>query len=326
MFIGLDIGGTKVAGVARERDGLVAARRSWPSPTGAYDAAVGRLAHLVEQLAGGRPVEAVGVALAGFLDQDRTQVLQSPNLGWPPAPLLADLSGRLGVPVTLENDGSAAAWAEHCAGDRAVQTLVMFTLGTGVGGGVVCGGELLTGAKGIAGELGHLVVDPGGRTCVCGGRGCLDAYSSGRAFMATVRDRLTEDPAASRALMTACGGDPAALTGADVTRALELDDAVCRDAVQDNARWLARAVQAVCRICDPDQIVVGGGLASLGPPLLRALEHASEPLLALGAVSSRPALRLASLGGWAGAHGAADLAVQRCTNWTAADTRDDQHP
>ena len=135
-----------------------------------------------QQATGPHPVQAVGLAVAGWLSADREQLITAANLGVAGVPLRRDLEQRLGLPVTVDNDGNAAALAEARAGSgRQARMLVMLTLGTGVGGGIVTSDRLLTGAAGLAGELGHLPSISNGPSCPCGGRGCLEVYASGPA-------------------------------------------------------------------------------------------------------------------------------------------------
>ena len=137
------------------------------------------IAEVVGELAASREVEAVGVGAAGFVDAERSAVLFAPNLAWRDEPLRAAIEGRCGLPVVIENDANAAAWAEARFGaGRGEDHVVVLTVGTGIGGGVVLGGRLLRGRFGVAGEIGHINIVPDGRRCGCGWR---DAGSSTRA-------------------------------------------------------------------------------------------------------------------------------------------------
>ena len=194
VTIGVDLGGTKLVAAIVDADGRVSSLRRWPGRVSGYDDALGAITALAGELrqdaeAAGDTVVAVGVAIAAFLTADRDRVRDATNLtGWRDRPLRADLSERLGLPVVIENDADAAVWGEYVHGAaRGEPCVVMATVGTGIGGGIVVGGALVRGGFGLAGEFGHLVVVPDGRPCGCGTRGCLEAYASGTALTRSVR-------------------------------------------------------------------------------------------------------------------------------------------
>src|SRR5664279_5048244 len=181
LTIGVDVGGTTVAaGVVDERGGVLAsAVRDTPSddPGKTEDVIVA----LVAELAAFHDVEAVGVGAAGFVDAQRSIVLFAPNLAWRDEPLRAAIEGRCDLPVVIENDANAAAWAEAKFGaGRGEDEVVVLTVGTGIGGGIVLGGRLLRGRFGVAGEIGHINIVPDGRRCGCGLASCSAARPGGR--------------------------------------------------------------------------------------------------------------------------------------------------
>ena len=183
LVIGVDLGGTKLAAGLVDSHGHVIAQARWPRPSRAYEQAL----DAIEALAGelheraadrGARVVAAGVAAAALFDAGRTTVLYAPILEWRNRPFLSDLTKRLELPVVVENDANAAAWGEYRHGAGAGERcLVLVTLGTGVGGGVVIEGRLLSGGAGIAAELGHLKVGSDGRACPCGREDCLEQYA-----------------------------------------------------------------------------------------------------------------------------------------------------
>ena len=183
-LLGLDLGGSTVRAVVTGPGGVLHRAKVRHTARG-YPAVLALLEQVVgqcQQAIAPRPVRAAGVAVAGWLSADREQLIAAANLGVTGAPLRLDLEQRLGMAVTVDNDGNAAALAEARAGaGRQARMLVMLTLGTGVGGGIVASGRLLTGAAGLAGELGHLPCADDGPPCACGGRGCLEIYASGPA-------------------------------------------------------------------------------------------------------------------------------------------------
>lgn len=226
LTLGIDIGGTKIAGGLVDESGTVLAcvRRETPGHTVAAveQAVVG----VVEELMARAIAEsygtaiAVGIGAAGWVSADRSTVLFSPHLAWRNTPLRALLDQRVSLPVWVDNDANAAAWAEYRFGAaRGHDTAACVTLGTGIGGGVISGGRLVRGAFGVAGEWGHTRVVPDGRRCVCGNRGCWEQYASGRALARAGRELIEVAPAAASVLLGMADGDGARLTGADVTAA-----------------------------------------------------------------------------------------------------------
>ena len=213
LAIGVDIGGTKVAaGVVDEEGGVLAlVRRPTPGDVAGTEDAI---ADCVAELADRYDVVAVGIGAAGWIANDRATVLFSPHLAWRDEPLKEALAGRIGLPVTVENDANAAAWAEYRFGAaRGERVVCIVTLGTGIGGGLVVSGTLYRGAFGVAGEWGHMQVVPDGRRCACGNRGCWEMYASGTALARDARELAEVSPVAAHRLLELAGGDPAALTG-----------------------------------------------------------------------------------------------------------------
>jgi glucokinase len=311
-MIGLDIGGTKISGSVVDPDGTILAKGRKDTPAQDPVAIVEAAATLIRELSFEREIAAVGVACAGFIDRTGSTVLFAPNLAWRDLPLKQLLESALHLPVTIENDANAAAWGEFRFG-AAVGTddMVLVTVGTGIGGGVVTNGVLLHGAFGIAAELGHMRVVPGGLRCGCGNRGCWEQYASGTALVREARELvLSETPHAAR-LSELCGGDPDGLTGPDVTRAAAEGDPAALELVSDLGTWIGEGAASVAAVLDPELIVLGGGVAEAGGLLV-------DPAVAafrrhLTGRGHRPEARfvLASLGNDAGMIGVADLAARR---------------
>jgi len=309
-MIGLDIGGTKISGCVINSDGTILAkgRKDTPAldPVGIIETA----ATLIRELSFEREIAAVGVACAGFIDRTGSTVLFAPNLAWRDLPLKQLLESALHLPVTIENDANAAAWGEFRFG-AAVGTddMVLITVGTGIGGGVVTNGVLLRGAFGIAAELGHMRVVPGGIRCGCGNRGCWEQYASGSSLVREARELvMSESPHAAR-LSELCGGDPDGLTGADVTLAAAEGDPAALELMSDLGTWVGEGAASVAAILDPELIVLGGGVAEAGGLLVDpAVAAFRRQLTGRG---HRPEARfvLASLGNDAGMIGVADLAA-----------------
>ena len=195
LAIGVDIGGTKVAAGVVDDDGRILARLRRDTP--AHDPAKTEdvIADCIGELSAEHEIEAAGLGAAGFVDAARSTVLFAPNLAWRNEPLRAAVEQRTGLPVVVENDANAAAWGETRFGAGHGQPhTVTLTVGTGLGGGVVLGGELVRGAFGAAAEVGHVNLVPDGRPCGCGLRGCWEQYASGRALVHEARERAARSP------------------------------------------------------------------------------------------------------------------------------------
>lgn len=309
--IGLDIGGTKISGCVVGPDGTILARGRKDTPAQDTEAIVGAAATLIRELSFEREIAAVGVACAAFINRTGSTILFAPNLAWRDLPLKQLLESALHLPVTIENDANAAAWGEFRFGAAAgTADMVFVTVGTGIGGGVVTNGVLLHGAFGVAAELGHMRVVPGGLRCGCGNRGCWEQYASGTALVREARELvISETPHAAR-LSELCAGDPAELTGPDVTRAAAEGDPAALELMSDLGTWIGEGAASVAAILDPELMVLGGGVAEAGALLI-------DPAVAafrrhLTGRGHRPEARfvLASLGNDAGMIGVADLAAR----------------
>jgi glucokinase len=311
--IGLDIGGTKISGCVIDGQGAVLARGRRHTPASDPDAIAKEAADLIRELCLGHKVDAVGVACAGFIDRSRSTVLFAPNLAWRDEPFKAQLESILHLPVLLENDANAATWGEFRFGAAAdADDLVMVTVGTGIGGGVVVDGVLMRGAYGLAAELGHLRVVPDGIRCGCGNRGCWEQYASGSALVREARELVVSGTPHAARLSELCGGDPAALSGPDVTAAALEGDPASIELLADVGVWIGEGLASVAAILDPELIVLGGGVSEAGSLLMDpAIAAFRRQLTGRG---HRPEARfaLASLGNDAGMIGVADLAAGAC--------------
>ena len=177
--IGIDIGGTKIAGALVDAEGQIVLEERVPSPAGDPEAMVDAVVGLIERLSANHEVIGAGVAAAGFIDADQSTIIYAPNISWRNEPFKAKLEAKLSIPVIIENDANAAGWAEYRYGaGRGYKHMIMLTIGTGVGGAIIADSHMLRGGFGIAGELGHLRVVPNGRACGCGQNGCLRWISS----------------------------------------------------------------------------------------------------------------------------------------------------
>lgn len=272
--VGIDIGGTKLVAAALDAEGGVLERRRMSTPATEGDALLAVVVELVTALAGDRRAP-VGVGIAGLVDLDGV-VRYGPNIGVRDLPLGQLLAEQTGRHVVVGNDATVAAFAEARVGAAVGHDdVVMFTLGTGVGGGLVVGGEVVRGRNGGAGELGHVIVHEGGRACPCGNRGCVEAYASGASIGLQARERLVD-----REISSSLREVPE-LDGRDVTLAAAAGDAFAIDLLADAGHWLGVAMASVVNALDPSIVVVGGGAAIKSAPFVlpAATESMTERLM-----------------------------------------------
>lgn len=318
LTIGLDIGGTKIAGAVVDDHGTIVARARRDSGQGG-EVITGVCADIVRELRSDHPdVDAVGLAVAGFVDTRAGRVAYGTNLGLFDDPMGERLESLVHLPVVLDNDANAAAYGEFRYGaGRDAQHMLLVTVGTGIGGGIVIDGELLRGASGFAAEIGHMRVVPDGRPCGCGNRGCWEMYASGRALTRSARSLIkTETPHAAR-LRAACNGHADTLKGEQVTELALAGDLASIEILEDLGTWLGVGAAQLAAILDPGLVVVGGGVVSAGDLILGPARHAlGRHLTARG---HRPPLDVvpAHLGNDAGMIGAAALADARRAASTA---------
>jgi glucokinase len=309
LTVGVDVGGTKIAaGVVDEAGKLLASTRR-DTPAEDTGGVLAGIADAVRELAGIHDVVGVGVGAAGFVDAARSTVLFAPNLAWRGENLRAKLSALLDLPVVVENDANAAAWAESRFGaGRDHDNLAVLTLGTGIGAGVVLGGRLLRGGFGLAAEVGHIILVPDGRRCGCGLQGCLEQYGSGRALVAEARDVATHSPAFAAGLLSAAGGDPAAISGKMITTAARAGDVAALGCFDALGRWLGRGLAQIATVLDPELFVIGGGVSAAQQVLQERVDASFHRHLTGRGHRPVAEVRIAELGWEAGMIGAADLA------------------
>jgi glucokinase len=308
--LGIDIGGTKVAGGVVAPDGTIldTARRSTPGRS--VSAAEDAIADVVDELAArhGGPLVGVGVGAAGWFDRTGDTVLFSPHLAWRNQALRKELDGRLERPLWVGNDADAAAWAEYRYGAaRGSDLALVITLGTGIGGGIVLDGRLQRGAHGVAGEWGHMRVVPDGRLCACGNRGCWEQYASGTALGHTAREVAQNSPAAAADLLDRVGGDADRLTGEVVATAARAGDPLANELICEVGAWLGQGIADLSAVLDPEVVVIGGGVSVLGEMVLAPARERLERALPGRGFRPGPRVVAAQLGAQAGLVGAADL-------------------
>jgi len=270
LLLALDFGGTKhTAGLLRLGERAWASHSrvfSPPGADGAYDQATMRsMAHGLLSQAPGK-LAAIGVSFGGPVDAQRGLVRLSHHVpGWEETPLRQMLESEFGVPVAVDNDANVAAFGEWRFGaGQGATSLLYVTVSTGIGGGWVLEGRVWSGADGMAGEIGHVVVNPGGRPCVCGKQGCLEAEACGPALAAKARARLAADPAAGPVLAGLAGGNPDAVTGEMLARAAAAGDPLALAVLDEGATMLGAGLGGAINLVNPQRVVLGGGVTKSG--------------------------------------------------------------
>ena len=312
--IGIDLGGTYV------KFGLLDDQRQ-PSeifqlrtPAGAKDV-IRQMVHgartlMAENDLVDSDIVGVGIGSPGPLNVRDGMIIAMPNIpGMDNCPIRDRVSDGLGLPAVLENDANAAAYGEFlCGAGQDVRSVVLLTLGTGVGSGIITDGRILHGAHDIGGEMGHMIVQPGGEPCGCGQRGCLESYSSASNVARRARRRIEQE--GGTGVLAAVLKQKGEIDAKDVEQAALAGDELAAAVWDDCARYLAVACVNICRALDPDSIILGGGMIKAGEALLAPLrEHFGRMHWRL--TPPRTRIEPARLGNDAGVIGAAGVAWER---------------
>lgn len=314
VCIGIDLGGTFCKfGLLDENRRPVGPVFSLPTPSNPQpDEVVAVMAGGVEQLLAQRSVRrqdvlGVGVGAPGPLSVKRGVLLQLPNMQtMRNFPLRERVARAVGFPTTLENDANAAAYAEYlCGAGQGTHDMILFTLGTGVGGGIVLGGKILHGAYEMGGEVGHIIVQPDGRPCPCGQKGCLEQYGSAMNLAKYAMQRIRDEKPASR--LTEYLEKNGQIDAKAIYEASRDGDAFAGELWDEMAYYLAVGCVSLCRLFDPERIVFAGGMTRAGEGLLEPIRRHFQRLN-WTMLETRTTLAIASLGADAGAIGAAGVA------------------
>ncbi|MEN9881939.1 MAG: hypothetical protein RI916_366 [Actinomycetota bacterium] len=310
LTIGIDVGGTKVLGGVVDESGkvLTTARKDTPRQGGS--ALTQTIADVAKELLQQHSVASVGVSAAGFVSSDRKTMLATPNIAdWNGVDLDHQLVELIGLPVVIENDANSAAWGEAKFGAGKNQNhMMMLTVGTGIGGGIVVNGALYRGAFGIAAEFGHMRVVPEGHICGCGARGCFEQYASGNALLRHAREAINASPEVARNLLSRGDGTVAGLTGQAITEAARDGDPVALAAFNTTGQWLGAGIASLAVLLDPACVVIGGGVIEAGEILLKPTRESLERNMPFAGKHPYPEIIAAQLGNEAGLVGVADLA------------------
>lgn len=282
VIVGVDLGGTNIVVATVSEDGRRVAgmqRRVTMADKGP-DMVVKQIVGAVRdsiaetQAAWGSDVEMLGVGIGspGPIDTDSGVVVTSPNLRWTNVPLRDLISEIVDLPATLDNDANCAVLGEWWRGAaQGAQVVVGVTVGTGVGGGFVLDGKIFHGASDVAGEFGHMTIDSTGRRCACGNYGCLEAYASGPAIAKRAVESI--EAGAESTLPQHVDGDLERITAEEVYQAANDGDSLAQEVVRDTARFLGAGIANLMNICNPEIVVVCGGVTSAGELLFRPLRE-----------------------------------------------------
>jgi len=303
--VGIDVGGTKALGVVLDASGSVVAEERRPTPRG--ENSLGPLVDTLVELANDLGVDgSLGIGVPGLVTRDGV-LRAAPNLDGVADFAVAELVGeRLGHSVSLDNDATCATVAEWQLGaGRGASDLILVTLGTGIGGGLVADGVLHRGRNGFAGEYGHMVVQPDGPRCPCGRRGCWERYASGSGLAMLAREAATGRRL--RSVVEHAGGDPQAVRGEHVQAAAREGDEEALAVIDDFGRWVALGLSNLTNAFDPEVFVLGGGLAEGAELYLEPITRWFGELLYQPHLRPSPRIDFAEWGPLAGAVGAALL-------------------
>lgn len=309
LTIGVDIGGTKIAAGVVDAEGQILEQHREKTPNRDPAAVEHVVMELVDKLRQDRDIAAVGIGCAGLVDETRSRVLFAPNLGWKDEPLARAIQSTVNLPVVVENDANAAAWAEYrFGGGQGAPELVMVTVGTGIGGGIVIHGGLYRGRYGAAAEFGHVQLEVDGRLCACGNRGCWEQYASGTALVREGRTLAAERRGEAETLLSFGDGTPEGVQGEHITWAAKMGDEVALSCFDYLGMWLGRGMANIAAVLDPGRFVIGGGVCEAGDLLLAPTRRSFLEHLTGREHRPQPTLTLAVLGNDSGIIGAADLA------------------
>jgi glucokinase len=271
LRVGVDIGGSKIAVLVVDSAGTVIGRELAPSVAADPDLAIEQIGAVIRSAVASAgatmdTVEAVGVGVPGRVDRPTGTVTFAVNLGWQHLPLGERLAATLGVPVAVENDvRTAAAGLHRRAPFGRIDDLAYLSIGTGISAGIVLGGRVHRGVRGVAGEIGHIVLEPGGPRCACGLDGCFEALAAGSAIARAARDAIATGQPTSLASIA----DP---TAEDVFAAAAAGDATASGIVERATTWIARMVHALVLAYDVRLVAIGGGVSNAGGPLLERIQ------------------------------------------------------
>ena len=308
--VGIDIGGTKVLGGVVDETGALIKRARRDTPAEGGVALTQAIADVALELMKDSEIESVGVSVAAFISADRKTILATPNIkDWNGVNLDYELTSRIGLPVVIENDANSAAWGEFKFGaGRGKENILMLTVGTGIGGGIVVNSNLLRGSFGIAAEIGHLRIVPNGLLCGCGAYGCFEQYGSGTALLRHAREAIQAHPDRASNILNRGDGSIEGVKGSAITEAARDGDELALSIFETTGDYIGAGIASLAVILDPEAVVIGGGVIDAGDILLNPIRTGMEKYMPFAGKHPHPQIIGAQLGNEAGLVGVADLA------------------
>ncbi|MFZ9309743.1 MAG: ROK family glucokinase [Candidatus Nanopelagicales bacterium] len=309
LHIGIDVGGTKIAAGLVNESGEIVRDLRVDTPRTSTVEILDVLCNVILELKKEAPSANVCVAVPGFVSKTNDVVLITPNLPLRNLNLREEVNNRIGEQITVENDANAAAWGEYLFGAaQGFENVVMLTIGTGLGGGLVLHHQLFRGSLGLAAEVGHMTITPDGLLCGCGQHGCWEQYASGNALVRTARELASATPDAAGLLLSIGDGSIDGIQGHHITKAALIGCDVALRSYQELGKWLGQGIANLTALLDPDIFVLGGGVADAGNALLLPAIDSLNSHLTAKNFRSTPEVRVARLGNEAGIVGASALA------------------
>lgn len=312
-YAGIDLGGTNIKCGIVDEAGEIMIQESVPTHSErGLSYVTETMAGLVTRLAREAKIDvkAVGVGSPGMIDGERGVVVYSNNLAWQNVPLAAELKKRLRLPVRITNDANAAAYGEYaCGAGNEYKSVVLITLGTGVGSGIVIDGKLFEGHCGAGAEFGHEVISFGGEKCTCGRRGCFEAYASATALIRQTKRSMEKDKQSM--LWRLCGGDIGSVNGKTAFDGAAVGDKTAKRVVNNYLRYLSEGLANIANAFHPEAILIGGGISAQGENLTVPLQKRVDKLMLGHGKYASVKILAATLGNDAGLVGAAMLAKEK---------------
>lgn len=278
MFIGVDIGGTNIAVGIINSEGRILSRDETPTGVGRpFEIIIRDMAELINRVVTGsgyklNDINSIGIGCPGMPDNNEGTFYRVVNVGWEKAPVRPELEKYFDLPIYLENDANAAAYAEVVAGAcKGVDNSLLLTLGTGIGSGIIIGGRPYSGAHSVGGEIGHTIIQANGHLCRCGNRGCFEKYASATALIRDGREAAQANP--ESLIYRSVDGDIDQITAKTVVDAARVGDKIALKVFDQYIFYLAMGIINIINTIDPEVIAFGGGVAKAGEFLLIPLRE-----------------------------------------------------
>jgi len=306
IIIGIDIGGTTVKIGFLKRNGDILYKWEIPTNKENHGMIVEEIwqsiqTHMKKQGITIEHIASIGVGVPGFVDRESGLVYKGTNIGWENYELKKQLTSLADVPVFVENDANMAALGENFKGSgNQASNLIFVTLGTGVGGGIIVNGNIMSGENGTAGEIGHITIEPDGYACNCGQQGCLETIASATGMVRQAMEKISENPTSELAQIYHQHGD---ITTKEIFELASVGDTFCKQIIARTTDILGAVLADLAVIINPSQIIIGGGLSKAGEPLLTPIKYSFQKH-ALSRVSDVCEIKVAALGNDAGIIGA----------------------